>query len=69
MRLLYLILGLAVLAWVIYTYQGSSPEIKVEENKTVQQQYQESIDEAKEAAAGLQKMLDEQEKRLQQTTE
>lgn len=69
MRLIYLILGLAVLAWVIYTYQGSTNGTMTEGDKTVKQQAVESIDEAKQAASALQKSIDDQAKRLQQSTE
>lgn len=69
MRLLYLVIGLAILLWVIYTYQSSNTANNADSDKTVKQQLIEQKNEAKSAASALQKSLDEQAKRLQQSTE
>ena len=69
MRLITLILGLAVLLWVIYSYQGSNAVINTDGDTTVKQQAAEQLEEAKEAANALQKSINEQAKRLQQSSE
>ena len=69
MRLITLVLGLAVLLWIIYTYQGSDTALKPETDKTVKQQAAEQRDEAKAAASTLQQSLDAQAKQLQQSSE
>ena len=69
MRLITLILGLAVLLWVIYTYQGSNAVIKTDGDTTVKQQAEEQLRQAQEAADALQKSINEQAKRLQQSGE
>lgn len=69
MRLISLVLGLAILLWVIYTYQDSNTVIKTDGDKTVKQQAIEQMEEAKQAASALQKSIDDQAKRLQQSTQ
>ena len=69
MRLISLILGLAVLLWIIYTYQGSNTALKPDADKTVKQQVVEQMDEAKATASTLQQSLDAQAKQLQQSAE
>ena len=56
MRFMSLVLGLAILLWVIYTYLGSNAVLKTDGDKTVKQQ----IDKAKDAANALQKSVNEQ---------
>lgn len=65
MRLISLILGLAVLLWVIYTYQGSGTAMQPDSDQTIKQQTAEQLRQAQEAADALQKSLDEQARRLQ----
>lgn len=69
MRLITLLLGLAALAWVIYTYQGSGSSLNATGDKTVKQQAVESIEEAKQASSALQQSINEQTQRLQQANE
>ena len=69
MRLLYLVIALALILWLAYTYQGSNNDIKTESDTTVKQQAMEQLEEAQDAADALQKSLDEQAKRLQQSNE
>lgn len=69
MRLIYLVVGLGILLWVIYTYQGSNSALKTDGDTTVKQQAAEQLRQAQEAADALQKSINEQAKRLQQPSE
>lgn len=68
MRLISLVLGLAVLLWIIYTYQQSST-LKPEGDKTVKQQAVEDIDKAKTAASQLQQSVQDQAKLIQKAAQ
>ena len=67
MRLIYLLVGLAIILWLAYTYNGTNTVIKTEGDKTVKQQAVEHIDEAKQAASALQKSIAEQTRLMQKT--
>ncbi len=69
MRLLYLVVGLAIILWLAYTYNASNTVIKMDGDKTVKQQAVEHVDKAKQAANALQESIDEQAKLLQKSTE
>lgn len=65
MRFISMVLGLAILLWVIYTYLGSNTVLKSDGDKTAKQQ----IDKAKEAANALQKSVHEQAELIQKAKE
>jgi len=67
MRLLSLIFALAIVAWLVYTYLNSGQTIKMDGDKTVKQQTQETIQHAQDAASDLQKTLDEKTKQLEKS--
>lgn len=65
MRLLSLVFALAIVAWLLHTYLNSGQTIKVDGDKTVKQQSQETIQRAKDAAGDLQKAMEEKSKQLE----
>jgi len=67
MRLLSLVFALAIVAWLVYTYLNSGQTIKMDPDKTVKQQSQETIQHAKDAASDLQKTLDEKTKQIEKS--
>ena len=67
MRLLSLIFALAIVAWLVYTYLNSGQTINMDGDKTVKQQTQETIQQARDAAGDLQNTLNEKTKQLEKS--
>jgi uncharacterized ion transporter superfamily protein YfcC len=64
MRFLSLIFALAIVAWLLYTYLDSGQTIKMDSDKSVQQQTQETMQRAQDSAEELQRSLDKNQQQL-----
>ena len=66
MRLIYLVIGLVIIAGLIVYYKNTMITPQTNSGQTVQQQTKQVIDQAKQVSTQMQKSLEEQEKRVEE---
>ena len=65
MRLLSLVFGLAIVAWLVYSYLDSGKTIDMNGDKTIKQQSQQTLQQAQDAANDLQRSLQQSQQNLE----